>query len=927
MKFCIGRFAGYRAGLCGLLAVLFGLASGVRADDIDRELDFASALAKFGLPYYGSRVIERLLVTVPGARERAKPVLTELLVVSGRLREAEEMAKTLNPADPRTQGIQLILANGFYNAGEFQKTRDLYDAYFKKMGGKPPADTNFFRNAANQYAQILEHAGDPAGAIKAYQYIVDLGPRTDEGRQALCEQAELYLKLAEVTSVESNKLAALNQGAAVCDKVLWGGLDLWFGRALIAKANVLGKMGKVVDARKVLSDQMDVLRQIDTVLKEQGPEAAALSPIAGARAALGDLYKREGDELRKGKGADANALKAYAAALTEYVNVVRKYPKSPAVPEVATHAEDVYSQLQAMGRKLSVDPNIWRGQIKAAVFAPADEFFRSGQYDKAIVAYEKLLKQFPSGEGVPAAMGNLMLSYARNNEHDKAAAVAKDLGARFGKDAHAGMLVLQLAKFYEDQKDDPRMLAGYNLFLQCFPKHDRAGVVLYRLSFLRNQAKDTEGAKKLLQRIVDELPNDPMWPKAMSQLAWSYYASSNYVAAIKGFSTYLETAQPSPDKAQAQFFLATSYRLTDKPREALAAYTELIGWLQKDRSAFARVASDLKKNDDLLEQAVYQIGGCWSAIKEPANEVAGFREKALKSFDEFRQRYPDSKLASKALRSQGAIYLEIGKIKEATQVFDSLAAKYPNTDEGKSALYSLARSAIEVRQLDQAKEALNKMAAHADKFAPDLFIDLGRSFSDAKLPGEAARCFDIALKQIGDSQPRLLEAALFAVGQAKLDAKDFTGAFQALDTLFKKFPTTGFFQDGKFALAVAARQLGQFDAAEAALGDVIRQFSDKPAVFNKASMELGKVQRARGEKDKALASYQRVVLLADPQNADLAPLIEDAYLESFQLGLELKHYDDVMKNTEQYEKTFPHGKYLEEARKARSEARAKASGG
>lgn len=927
MKFLAALCSHPRAGFYVLLAATLGFTGVARADEIDRELDFASALAQFGLPYYGSRVVERLLVRVPGARERAKPVLTELLVVSGRIREAEEMAKTLNPTDPRTQNIQLILANGFYNAGEFQKTRDIYDGYFKRVEGKPLADTNYFRNAASQYAQILEHAGDPAGAIKAYQYIVNLDPRSDEGRQALCEQAELYIKQADATTVESDKMTALQQGAVVCDKVLWGGLDLWFGRALIAKANVLGHMNRVADARKVLSDQMDVLRQIDTALKAQGPEAAAMSPIAGARAALGDLYKREGEEIRRTKGPDANAIRAFALALTEYVNVVRKYPKSAVVPQVATQAEDVYAQLQAMGKKPSVDPSMWRSQMKAAVFAPADELFRSGQYDRAITTYERLLKQFPTVEGTPLAMGNLALCYAHAAADDKATAVVNDLGARFTKDPHAGLIVLQLAKFYEDQKDDPHMLAVYNLFLQYFPKHDRAGSVLYRLSFLRNQAKDVEGAKKLLQRIVDELPNDLLWPKAMSQLAWSYYASSNYDAAIKGFATYLEAAQPSPDKAQAQFFLATSYRLINKPREALGAYTDLIGWLQKDRNAFAREPSDLKRNDDLLEQAIFQISGCFAAIKEPAKEVAGFREKALQSYNDFLQQYPGSKLASKALRAQGAIYLEIGKFKEATQVFDSLAMKYPGTEEGKSALFSLARSALEVRQLEQARDALNKMAANADKFSPELFLELGRSFGDAKLAAEAAQCFDIALKQIGDGQPKLLETALYAMGQAKLNAKDYAGAFQALDMLFKKFPNSGFFQDGKFALAVAARQTSQFDTAEAALGDVIRQFSDKPAVFNKASVELAKVQAARGEKDKALASYQRVVLLADPQNADLAPLIEEAYQESFLLGLELKHYDDVLKNCDQYEKTFPHGKYLEEARKARMEARVKAGSG
>ena len=59
-------------------AVALGGAGLARADEVDRELDFATALARFGLPYYGSRVIERLLVAHPDAAERAKPVKAEL---------------------------------------------------------------------------------------------------------------------------------------------------------------------------------------------------------------------------------------------------------------------------------------------------------------------------------------------------------------------------------------------------------------------------------------------------------------------------------------------------------------------------------------------------------------------------------------------------------------------------------------------------------------------------------------------------------------------------------------------------------------------------------------------------------------------------------------------------------------------------------
>jgi len=915
-----GRQVWFRVALLHVII----LGNVIRADEIDRELDFASALAHFGLPYYGSRVVERLLVQQPGARERAKPVLVELMVLSGRLGEAEAMVKTLSATDSRLPTIQLSLANGFYTAGQFQKTREIYDQFFNKDKGAVLTDTNFFRNAAYQYGQILEHAGDPLGAIRAFQHIVELDPRSEAGRQAMAEQADLYIKLADDTAVQSNRITYLTQATKVCDQ-LFLNLDLWFGRALISKANALARLGKAGEARKMLHDQMDVLRQIDGVLKEQGPEAVELSPMAGARAVLGDLYVQEGRTLLQVKGQEAKALPAFGAALTEYVNVLNKYPKSAVAPEVAAHAQDLVAQLKAMGHRPSVDLSRWANVARTAVFEPADEIFRSGQYGRAVAEYEKLLKQFPAGNGVAAALGNLMLAYAHTNQQEKAMATAIDLGGRFGKDAHAGMSLLQLAKFYEDQQDGRRMLAVYDLFLKYFPKHERAGSVLYRLAFLANQAKEPERAKQLLQRMVDDLPDDPLAAKAMSQLAWNYYAGSNYVAAIKGFTGYLAEAQPGPDKAQAQFFLATALRLTDKPRKALTEYEALINWLQQDRNTYAHTSADLQRNEELLEQARFQVGVCYDAFKKVDNGSAPQHVRALETFDKFIQDYPHSKLAPKAMRAQGTIYLELNKFKQAARVFDELAAKYPNTEEGKSALYSLTASALDVRQDQQARNALDKMLATSDKFDPVLFIKLGQAFDLAKQPQEAIRCFTVAVQRF-EGQP-LSEVALYSLGQARLNAKDFVGAVQTLESFFKKFPNSGFFREGKFALATAARQAGQFNVAEGALGDVMRQFGGKPDVFNKANLELAKVQRARGAKEAALASCQRVALLGDPQNADLAPIIEEAYWEGFGLGLELKRYDDVIKNCDAYERAFPHGKYLEEARHARNEAKSRASSG
>ena len=927
----LGRMA--RGPLWAVLAVAVacGGAGLARADEVDRELDFATALARFGLPYYGSRVIERLLVAHPHAAERAKPVKAELMLASGRLKEAEEAVKALNASDKRAQEMLLTLANAFYNAGQFDKTRSLYDDYFKRVQGKP-AEAAFYKTAAFQYGQILEHAGDPAGALKAYQYIVDLGTRDDAGRQALCEQAELHLTLAGTAS-GTNAMAHLQHADKLANLVIYQGLDMWYGRALITLASARERQGRVAEAQHVLLNGMKILVEIERGIREEGgPNAATtvmlISPIPGARAALGDLHVHEGKDFLKA-GQKDKAKAAFGAALTEYVNVLKKYPRSPVAPDVAAHTQDLLGTLQEMGSKVSLDLTPWLAQVNAPVFEPADQVFRAGKYDQAVEMYKKLFQQFANNPGVPQALGNLMLSYAHLKQPDQALAVANDLGARFAADPRAPANILQLAKFYDDQGDAGEAAAVkiYNLYLKLFPKHDRAPNVLYRLAYLRNQAKEPEAAVKLLQRIADDFPNDPLGAKALSQLAWSYYAASNYDMAVKGFTNYIASAQPSPDKVQAQFFLATAYRMSGKPREALGALDELIGWLQKNEASFARVQADLKKNKDLLEQAFFQRGSCYAAIKEPAAEVAANRERAIKALDEFAQIYPGSKQLSKALRTKGATYLELGRLKEAAQVFDELAAKYPNTEEGKSALYALAKSALEVRQIKQAEDALDKLVGTAEKFGPELFLSLGRDFSEAKLPADAVKCFDAAIKKLTDPKAPLREVAIFAKGKAQRDAGDYAGAVQTLNGLFKDYPSSGFYREGKFALADAARQTKQFALAETALADVMRQFVDKPLIRNQADMELARLQLASGKKDMALSAYQRVALLNDPTNADLAPLIEEAYREAVRLGMDLRHYADVVTNCEQYEKSFPQGKYLEETRKARIEAKSKVSGG
>jgi tetratricopeptide (TPR) repeat protein len=103
------------------------------------------------------------------------------------------------------------------------------------------------------------------------------------------------------------------------------------------------------------------------------------------------------------------------------------------------------------------------------------------------------------------------------------------------------------------------------------------------------------------------------------------------------------------------------------------------------------------------------------------------------------------------------------------------------------------------------------------------------------------------------------------------------------------------------------------------------RYADKPQLINKASFDLGMIQEQQGQKQQALASFLRVALLADPNDPELRPIIEQSLVEAIKLGMDMERYQDVSDCCDQYLKLFPSSDKIETIRKYRGDAKLKAS--
>ncbi len=898
------------------------------ADESDKEFEFASGLIGLGFPDYADKVVQQVLKLHPDQKDRAKLIQAEILISRRKFAEAEELVKSMGAENPKAQAISLALAKGYYTMGDMDKAKALYNAFFKQYeGGKMPTDPDllrFYQDSAYQFGQMLEMAGDSEGAIKAYARVLPTNPDRDIARRIQSQQAELYVKWAQGVPADQRE-AKLAEAKKLCETLQWGGLDIWFGQSIITLAHIEIVRDNKTAAQKVLTSNMDILKEIDKFLKEQNLPLS-VSPMAGARFLLGDLYEQQAAEQAKSQSAKDQAVQSYAHALTEYYNVFAQYGDSEWGSEAGLRAQRVKGILEdTYGKKVNVDLGVFQNKAAETQFKMADNLYRQKQYKEAAEEYLKNLNAFPETDASPMALASLTLCYANLDDKLMVKMLCGYLSERFSKKDSAAMAMLVIGKYYFDKKDEPMYMNVYETYLRQFPKHERAAGILFTMASLRRQTNDVAGAIKYYERILKDYKTDQYYPKALNQLAWGYYLGSNYAAAASNFAAYAAVAQPSPDKAQAQFALADSLRALGKMPEALAEYEKLVQWLAPKQNPYSTSAADAQKNNELLEKAVFQRGYCYARMNEPKEMVADYRARGIKAYDQFIQLYPQSKLAPKAMNGKGTIQLELNQFDVAAKTFEDLTAKYPQSEEGKNALFLLVRSAMEIKKYDQAKIAFNKMMTEGGNFGPSEYARIGQMMLDAGMNAEAIQAF--AKVTASDTQDRnLLERSLYGMGKAQYEMKNYNESIKALEDLMIRYPKSGLFYDAKFTLGGAYRAAGRLDEAQKSLSDVFK-YADKPQLINKASYDLGMIQKEQKLYDAALASFLRVALLADPNDAELRPLIEKSLLESIDLGMQLKRYQDVLDSCDQYFKLFPSGAQIEAVRKSRADAKLKATAG
>ncbi len=363
-----------------------------------------------------------------------------------------------------------------------------------------------------------------------------------------------------------------------------------------------------------------------------------------------------------------------------------------------------------------------------------------------------------------------------------------------------------------------------------------------------------------------------------------------------------------------------------KLRENKVARARLeMEYVEEDSAAVKQNLDDLRSEIEKLQERREPI---FARLVEKKQEAVG-------QFRKFLQQYPDSKYAPDHLARIGTIYLEIEQFDEAVTYLNRLAEQFSGHEATGTALFDLGRARFEAGQVDEAVATFGQIADRFDEQNAANLEYLARSSMEADAPELALTALDELLRRAEDpehpdypvlfgEQGRYRERLLHRASTAALKAGHYDRARSLAETLLESNERTAYFFQVQMNIALAARQAEppDFRRAEQALNEILRLAQER-SLQSRAIVEYGNTlmmneRRGPDGPRRAVGQFSRlvmidegeVVFLADPDDDELRPWIEEAVYRSAYCHALLGNQQRRDLLVAEYRRRFPDGQFL-----------------
>ena len=744
----------------------------------------------------------------------------------------------------------------------------------------------FSEYAHYNYGMVLFLLDKHSDSIAALTDFRKLYPKT-----ALVPEASLYIGRAHIELKDYAKAeAVLRPLATGQNSPLLPAAVLWYARMHVRANNPTQAVNILKDVESrfakdpLLPAMINELAMAYMDLRRHDQAAAAF--VRAQSVATGD----EAMDFMRLQAFCLHRAGQYPQSLEVCEAFGRKYPKSPRLSDAlflkaenllllkkepeALAAYDVFIKAEAKHkdallahlRRAQLHANLkqWApaaenievvlaGDHKAAIFDQAwylagDYAFQTGDWDKAVKAFETFLAEKPEQPNVDAAMYALALAYEHDKQSDKALEMLKDLivdhyGQSIGEKQDTAKGFTKVGKSKDGKakvsrrKQDAGPAYGYLQVARV-----AMGRILYEAGRLDEAQAVLLEARNSYAALRQERDGD-----AEYYLAWIATKQDRQADAAKYFA-----------------------ELANYPKHAFAADATLQSAILQIRDgqlapALARLQELLKANPQhpKADQATYYIGLCLARLNKPG--------EALPYLKAVLEKYPRSDRADEALCWQGRCEEQDGqdpaaRAAKASATYKTFIQRYPKSELLPDVLVDLAKLEFEAKQYDQVIASMTGLVGEDLKKPMEspalreraLYL-LGWSYNKTNKAALSAKVFEEMGKVAKAGGGVMTASAAFQAGEARMQMKEYPAALEH----FSKAVAAAKAGTDDHASALIRRGecealTDQWQASQATYAAFIQQYgSAKHKLLPRAEFGLGWAMENQKDYARAITAYRQ----------------------------------------------------------------------
>lgn len=490
---------------------------------------------------------------------------------------------------------------------------------------------------------------------------------------------------------------------------------------------------------------------------------------------------------------------------------------------------------------------------------------KTKRYLQAIVAYRRLLSEYPEAKVTEEVQFAIADCYYRAADYDVALAGYRDFLTASPTSHLRELASYQIGCCLAQKKDHAAAIAALNGLIASYPAGAQAPRARMLIAEIQRETGDYAQAAASFKTLIQTYPSHALVPRAWYRLAWLSFEQQRYDDAITTCTALLERYPEHPLASDTLLVAAECQRRAGRPDAAVRACEQVV-W-------------NTSGSPENVEAALYLMTTICNRQKQFNDTISAYHY-ALNAMT-----YESPVFRPFTLLRVAEAYYYLGMYPEAKMIYDSVLDRYafsrasPMAIDGKAWVhfqmndYDLAR-----RERESLLDAVTVGVSTASRMTSE--FEMGNISFNNKDYSAALDYYESFIRKYPDNE--LVPEALFYAGRSNYKLEYYSKAIEQWEQLAGGYPDHPRRKEVLGIIADTYFRAQKYPQAIAAYQRVIKDYPGTP-LAKQAHLRVAQSYYNSNDNRQAIAEYDSFIRAYRDDPLALEAL-EGVIMASYKLG-------------------------------------------